>query len=101
MSLHDLAAKGLHVFDPETAHGVSLLGLKLGLGPRAGAGDPVLATTLAGLELPNERVTKTLETIHAFNHATGAGYVEPIHDTDAESTIDDTAPTTPLPPIEH
>lgn len=53
MSLVDLAARGLHLFDPETAHGLSVEALRLGLGPRAGKDDPILATTVAGLALPN------------------------------------------------
>ena len=51
---HDLIAKALHALDPETAHGVTIDALKLGLGPRAStASTPSLATTLAGLALPN------------------------------------------------
>ncbi len=54
MSLHDLGAAALRLFDPETAHGLSIEALKLGLGLRESAGeDPVLATTIAGLALPN------------------------------------------------
>jgi dihydroorotate dehydrogenase len=53
VSLHDLGAAALRLFDPETAHGLSIQALKLGLGPRAPAYDPVLATTVAGLPLPN------------------------------------------------
>lgn len=54
MSLHDLGAAALRLFDPETAHGLSIQALKLGLGPReAGGDDPILATTIAGLKLPN------------------------------------------------
>ncbi len=54
MSLHDLAAGALRTLDPETAHRLTLKGLKLGLGPRApGRDDPILASTLAGLKLPN------------------------------------------------
>jgi dihydroorotate dehydrogenase len=53
VSLHDAAAKALRAFDPETAHGLSIAGLKLGLGPRSGGDAPVLATTVAGLKLPN------------------------------------------------
>jgi len=54
MSLHDLAARALHVFDPEDAHGLAIRGLKLGLGPRdGGPDDPILAIRLAGLDLPN------------------------------------------------
>ncbi|PZR31238.1 quinone-dependent dihydroorotate dehydrogenase [Caulobacter segnis] len=54
MSLHDVAARALHALDPEDAHGLAIKGLKLGLGPRdAGPDDPILATQLAGLSLPN------------------------------------------------
>jgi dihydroorotate dehydrogenase len=53
MTLHDVAARALHVLDPEDAHRLSIAGLEAGLGPRAGAGDVALATTLAGLALPN------------------------------------------------
>ena len=52
--LHDLGAALLRQFDPEQAHGYAIAGLKAGLGPRdAGADDPVLAVTFAGLKLPN------------------------------------------------
>jgi len=51
--LHDLAARALHLLDPEDAHGVSVAALKAGLGPRGGAEDPILAVELAGLKLPN------------------------------------------------
>jgi dihydroorotate dehydrogenase len=54
-ALHDLAAAGLRAaVDPETAHGLTIRGLTLGLGPRAPAdpGGP-LATSLAGRSLPN------------------------------------------------
>ncbi|ADG08925.1 quinone-dependent dihydroorotate dehydrogenase [Caulobacter segnis] len=54
MSLHDVAARALHAFDPEDAHGLAIRGLKLGLGPRdVGPDDPILAFQLAGLSLPN------------------------------------------------
>lgn len=54
MSLHDVAARALHAFDPEDAHGLAIKGLKLGLGPRdAGPDDPILEVQLAGLSLPN------------------------------------------------
>ncbi|HWT51577.1 MAG TPA: quinone-dependent dihydroorotate dehydrogenase, partial [Caulobacter sp.] len=54
MSLHDLAARALHVFDPEDAHGWAIRGLKWGLGPREGGpDDPILAVKLAGLDLSN------------------------------------------------
>ena len=54
MSLHDVAARALHAFDPEDAHGWAIRGLKMGLGPReSGPDDPILAVRLAGLDLPN------------------------------------------------
>lgn len=44
----------LHRLDPERAHGLSLLGLRLGLVPLPGVvTSPRLATTVAGLSLPN------------------------------------------------
>jgi dihydroorotate dehydrogenase len=51
--LHALATRVLRGFDPEDAHGLALAGLKLGLGPRAAADPPILATELAGMALPN------------------------------------------------
>lgn len=54
MTLHDSIARGLHAFDAETAHGLTVTGLKLGLGPRPkAADDPVLATEVGGLTLAN------------------------------------------------
>ncbi len=48
----DVAARALHAFDPEDAHGLSIKAMKLGLGPRAaGGGDPCLAVELAGLKI--------------------------------------------------
>jgi dihydroorotate dehydrogenase len=43
----------LFALDPEVAHGVTLAALKSGLVPAAPEDDPILATTLAGLALPN------------------------------------------------
>jgi dihydroorotate dehydrogenase len=44
----------LHRFDPETAHGLALRALQLGLAPTTGTvTSPRLRTTLAGLILPN------------------------------------------------
>jgi dihydroorotate dehydrogenase len=43
----------LFALDPEVAHGLTLAALKTGLGPAAAADDAVLATSLAGLALPN------------------------------------------------
>jgi dihydroorotate dehydrogenase len=52
--LHDLGARALRALDPETAHDLTLAALRAGLGPDAPAdADPILATGLAGLHLPN------------------------------------------------
>ena len=51
--LHGLATRALRALDPEEAHGLAIRGLKLGLGPAGGPDDPILATSLAGLPLPN------------------------------------------------
>jgi dihydroorotate dehydrogenase len=51
--IHDGLAQALRLLDPEDAHGLSLKGLKAGLGPRPPAPDPILATSLRGLALPN------------------------------------------------
>jgi dihydroorotate dehydrogenase len=53
MSLHDIAARAMHVLDPEDAHRFTIRALQAGLGPRSGADDPILATEVAGLRLPN------------------------------------------------
>ena len=79
--LHDLAARALHVLDPEDAHRAAIRALALGLGPRAaGADDAVLATTLAGLSLPScvglaAGFDKDAETPDAML-AAGFGFVE-------------------------
>jgi dihydroorotate dehydrogenase len=49
--LYDLAASALRTLDPEDAHRLTVRALALGLGPRAPAPDPILATTIAGLSL--------------------------------------------------
>ena len=52
--MYDLAARALRTLDPETAHALTITALKAGFGPRArAADDPILATTIAGLALPN------------------------------------------------
>ncbi len=49
-----LARRGLFLFDPETAHGLSIKALKSGLVPGSAApADPRLEQTLAGLTFPN------------------------------------------------
>lgn len=52
--LHTFATHALsHLFDPETAHDMALKALEMGLGPVAPPPDPVLATELVGMKLPN------------------------------------------------
>ncbi|MFC0481738.1 quinone-dependent dihydroorotate dehydrogenase [Gellertiella hungarica] len=49
-----LGRKGLFLFDPETAHGLSIAGLKTGLVPACAApADQRLAQTVAGIRFPN------------------------------------------------
>jgi dihydroorotate dehydrogenase len=43
----------IFALDPETAHGLTLAALRTGLVPRAPSDDPILATRLVGLDLPN------------------------------------------------
>ncbi|HUO21230.1 MAG TPA: quinone-dependent dihydroorotate dehydrogenase [Caulobacteraceae bacterium] len=52
--IHTLAAAALRRMDPEQAHGAAISALRLGLGPRDRTpDDPVLATRLGALILPN------------------------------------------------
>ena len=52
MSFHGLATRAMHAFPAETAHGLALKGLKMGLGPQvAPLNAPELATDFAGLKL--------------------------------------------------
>ena len=52
--VYGLATKALHLLDPEDAHGVTLRALQMGLGPiSTKPDDPILATEIAGLNLPN------------------------------------------------
>ena len=49
-----LGLAALHKFDPETSHGLSIAALKSGLAPLSGqVTSSRLATTIAGLDLPN------------------------------------------------
>lgn len=43
----------MHLLGPEDAHTLAIAALKLGLGPRGAPDDPILAGSLAGLEMPN------------------------------------------------
>ena len=52
--LSTLGRKGLFLFDPETAHGLSIAALKTGIVPACPVkNDPRLAQTIAGLTFPN------------------------------------------------
>ena len=51
--LHGFATRALRALDPEDAHGLAVRGLQAGRGPRAGRDEPMLATEVAGLALPN------------------------------------------------
>ena len=49
----DLGAAALRLLDPETAHGLAIRALKHAPIPAAAPDDPILATRIAGLNLPN------------------------------------------------
>ena len=52
--LHDLGTVALRCLDPEDAHTLTIAGLRAGLGPRdRSPPTSILATSLAGLDLPN------------------------------------------------
>lgn len=53
MNLFDGLAVGLRRLDPETAHRLAIRGLALAPLPAAPVDDPILHTTIAGLDLPN------------------------------------------------
>ena len=53
MAVSDLGAALLRLLDPETAHGLAIQALKHAPLPAPAADDPVLATRVAGLDLPN------------------------------------------------
>lgn len=80
MDLHGLATLAMRGLDPEDAHKLAIRALKLGLGPRAPHDDPILATDLAGLALPNPvglapGFDKNAEVLGPMLHA-GFGFVE-------------------------
>jgi dihydroorotate dehydrogenase len=54
-ALHDAAARALHLFQPETAHEITIAALQLGLGPRDQPRDhdAALRTTVGGMFVPN------------------------------------------------
>jgi len=51
--ISDLGAAALRLMDPEMAHGLAISALKHAPIPRARTDDPILATRIAGLALPN------------------------------------------------
>ena len=53
MALTDFGAAALRLLDPETAHRLAILALRIAPLPAPPADDPVLATTVAGLRLSN------------------------------------------------
>ena len=71
----------LHKFDPETSHGLSIAALKAGLAPLSGqVTSSRLATTIAGLDLPNPiglaaGYDKNAEVIAPLTKA-GFGFIE-------------------------
>jgi dihydroorotate dehydrogenase len=82
MSILEIAGlRALHCLDPEAAHGLALKALGAGLGPKSGpVTSPRLATTLAGLALPNPvgiaaGFDKNAEVVRAAL-AAGPGFVE-------------------------
>lgn len=81
MPLADFALPFLRKLDPERAHNLTLLALKLGLGPKdEGPDDPVLATRLWGMDFRNPiglaaGFDKNVEVPKAMLEA-GLGFVE-------------------------
>lgn len=51
--LYALARPLLFALEPETAHGLTIAGLKTGLAPRSRVDDPLLRTHVAGIDFPN------------------------------------------------
>ena len=76
-----LGLAALHKFDPETSHGLSIAALKSGLAPLSGqVTTPRLATSIAGLDLPNPiglaaGYDKNAEVIAPLTKA-GFGFIE-------------------------
>ena len=79
--IEQLGLAALHKFDPETSHGLSIAALKSGLAPLSGqVTTPRLATTIAGLDLPNPigmaaGYDKNAEVIAPLTKA-GFGFIE-------------------------
>ncbi|MES2833072.1 MAG: quinone-dependent dihydroorotate dehydrogenase [Pseudomonadota bacterium] len=80
MGLTDLGAWALRRLDPETAHGLAIAALKISLLPAPPADDPILRTSLAGLDLPNPvglaaGLDKNAEALSGLSRL-GFGFVE-------------------------
>ncbi len=80
MAVTDIGAALLRTIDPETAHGLAIRALQLAPLPPARADDPILATTVAGLHLPNPvglaaGLDKNGEALHGLSRL-GFGFVE-------------------------
>ncbi|ADL00129.1 quinone-dependent dihydroorotate dehydrogenase [Brevundimonas subvibrioides] len=76
----DLGTVALRLLDPETAHGLAIAALKHAPLPRAELDDPILATRIAGLDLPNPvglaaGLDKNAEALHGLSRL-GFGFVE-------------------------
>lgn len=80
MAVTDIGAALLRTLDPETAHGLAIRALQLAPLPAARADDPILATTVAGLSLPNPvglaaGLDKNGEALHGLSRL-GFGFLE-------------------------
>ena len=80
MAVSDLGAGLLRALDPETAHGLAIRALQILPLPAPPADDPILATTVAGLALPNPvglaaGLDKNGEALHGLARL-GFGFVE-------------------------
>ncbi|WP_458791051.1 quinone-dependent dihydroorotate dehydrogenase [Yoonia sp. MH D7] len=79
--VEQIGLRALRMFDPETAHGLSIKALNAGLGPKAGPFSSArLRTNVAGLELPNPvglaaGFDKNATALHALA-GTGFGFFE-------------------------
>ena len=80
MAITDVGAALLRALDAETAHGLAIRALQMVPLPPARADDPILATTVAGLALPNPvglaaGLDKNGEALHGLSRL-GFGFVE-------------------------
>src|SRR5690606_28286954 len=80
LALTDRGAVLLRRLDPETAHGLAIRALRVVPLPPAPADDPILATTVAGLALPNPvglaaGLDKNGEALHGLSRL-GFGFIE-------------------------